>query len=197
MINRRKENGIAVGQLTMCRAPKVTVTRQSEAPCGDKCLALAGPAIYTTPASCSRNLSVFPMLRQMRQKKLSTPVLVLSAKPNVDNREKDLQGEGDDKLTKPFASSELLARLLALIRRATHAAEPTKLSAGDLALFTGILWGKPAPKAWIASDGKSQSEYQRPVPRKPGKAWRVQATSRAICTSSLESSRSRCNRSRK
>jgi DNA-binding response OmpR family regulator len=43
-----------------------------------------------------------------------------------------LQAGGDDYLTKPFAFSELLARVQALIRRATHTVEPTKLSAGGL-----------------------------------------------------------------
>ena len=47
---------------------------------------------------------------------------------------KGLQAGGDDYLTKPFAFSELLARVQALIRRATHVAEPTKLSAGDLTM---------------------------------------------------------------
>jgi two-component system OmpR family response regulator len=43
-----------------------------------------------------------------------------------------LQAGGDDYLTKPFAFSELLARIQALIRRATHATEPTRLVVGDL-----------------------------------------------------------------
>jgi two-component system OmpR family response regulator len=45
-----------------------------------------------------------------------------------------LQAGGDDYLTKPFAFSELLARIQALIRRATQAVEPTRLTAGDLTL---------------------------------------------------------------
>ena len=44
----------------------------------------------------------------------------------------DCRPVGDDYLVKPFAFSELLARIQALIRRATHAVEPTSLSAGDL-----------------------------------------------------------------
>ena len=74
------------------------------------------------------------LLRQLRQDKILTPVLILSAKASVDDRVKGLQAGGDDYLTKPFAFSELLARVQALIRRATQTAEPTKLSAGDLTM---------------------------------------------------------------
>jgi two-component system OmpR family response regulator len=74
------------------------------------------------------------LLRQLRQERILTPVLILSAKAGVDDRVKGLQAGGDDYLTKPFAFSELLARVQALIRRATHTAEPTRLSAGDLTL---------------------------------------------------------------
>ncbi len=62
------------------------------------------------------------------------PVIILSAKASVDDRVKGLQAGGDDYLTKPFAFSELLARVQALIRRATNAAEPTRLTVGDLQL---------------------------------------------------------------
>jgi two-component system OmpR family response regulator len=63
-----------------------------------------------------------------------TPVLILSAKATVDDRVRGLQAGGDDYLTKPFAFSELLARIQALIRRASHAPEPTRLTVGDLML---------------------------------------------------------------
>ncbi len=74
------------------------------------------------------------MLRQLRQDKILTPVLILSAKARVDDRVKGLQAGGDDYLTKPFAFSELLARVQALIRRAARTVEPTKLSAGGLTM---------------------------------------------------------------
>lgn len=74
------------------------------------------------------------VVRRLRQDKNLVPVLILSAKASVDNRVMGLQAGGDDYLTKPFAFSELLARVQALIRRATHVSEPTSLSAGDLAL---------------------------------------------------------------
>jgi two-component system OmpR family response regulator len=74
------------------------------------------------------------LIQQMRKENIRTPVIILSAKASVDDRVKGLQSGGDDYLTKPFAFSELLARIQALIRRATHAAEPTKLTVGDLTL---------------------------------------------------------------
>src|SRR5262249_3981461 len=52
----------------------------------------------------------------------------------VDDRVKGLQAGGDDYLTKPFAFAELMARVQALVRRATRAPEATTLSLGDLTL---------------------------------------------------------------
>jgi two-component system OmpR family response regulator len=72
------------------------------------------------------------LIRQVRQNHIFTPILILSAKVTVDDRVAGLQAGGDDYLTKPFAFSELLARVQALIRRATHTVEPTTLSAGDI-----------------------------------------------------------------
>ncbi|MEY2410014.1 MAG: two-component system, OmpR family, response regulator [Verrucomicrobiota bacterium] len=74
------------------------------------------------------------VIQRMRARGLRTPVLILSAKTSVDDRVKGLQAGSDDYLTKPFAFSELLARVQALIRRSTQAAEPTRLSVGDLSL---------------------------------------------------------------
>jgi DNA-binding response OmpR family regulator len=59
-------------------------------------------------------------------------VLFLSAKGSVDDRIKGFQSGGDDYLVKPFAFSELLARVQALIRRATRTTETTTLSVGEL-----------------------------------------------------------------
>ncbi|HNZ76746.1 MAG TPA: response regulator transcription factor [Verrucomicrobiota bacterium] len=74
------------------------------------------------------------LIRQLRARGKRMPVLILSAKASVDDRVKGLQAGGDDYLTKPFAFSELLARVQALIRRATQVAEPTRLVVGDLIL---------------------------------------------------------------
>jgi two-component system OmpR family response regulator len=74
------------------------------------------------------------LIRKLRAQKVQVPVLILSAKATVDDRVNGLQAGGDDYLTKPFAFSELLARIQALIRRASHTAEPTRLTVGDLTL---------------------------------------------------------------
>jgi two-component system OmpR family response regulator len=72
------------------------------------------------------------LVQRLRAKKIRTPVIILSAKAAVDDRVKGLEAGADDYLTKPFAFSELSARVQALIRRSTQAAEPTRLTAGDL-----------------------------------------------------------------
>jgi two-component system, OmpR family, response regulator len=74
------------------------------------------------------------LIDALRARGVRTPVLILSAKRAVDDRVRGLQAGGDDYLTKPFDFAELLARVQALIRRATGASEPTRLSAGDLTL---------------------------------------------------------------
>src|SRR5260370_40337707 len=74
------------------------------------------------------------LVQKLRKDGVRVPVIILSAKASVDDRVKGLQAGGDDYLTKPFAFSELLARVQALIRRASNVGEPTRLSAGDLML---------------------------------------------------------------
>lgn len=74
------------------------------------------------------------LLKELRAAGGVTPVIILSAKAGVDDRVRGLQAGGDDYLTKPFAFSELLARIQALLRRAAHTPEPTRLAAGDLQL---------------------------------------------------------------
>jgi two-component system OmpR family response regulator len=74
------------------------------------------------------------LIQRLRTKKIRMPVVILSAKASVDDRVRGLEVGGDDYLTKPFAFTELLARVQALIRRATQAAEPTQLTCGDLKL---------------------------------------------------------------
>ncbi len=74
------------------------------------------------------------MINEMRRNKVNTPVIILSAKRSVDDRVKGLQTGGDDYLVKPFAFSELMARIRALIRRATGASESTHLRVGDLSM---------------------------------------------------------------
>jgi len=76
-------------------------------------------------------LSVVKRLRAARRQ---TPILFLSARSSVDDRVRGLQAGGDDYLTKPFAFSELLARIQALVRRSTRAPDATLLVAGDVSL---------------------------------------------------------------
>ncbi len=74
------------------------------------------------------------LIERLRAAGVQTPVIILSAKRSLDDRVLGLQKGGDDYLTKPFAFSELLARLQALIRRASRQPEPTRLTVGDLSL---------------------------------------------------------------
>lgn len=74
------------------------------------------------------------VVQELRRQRINLPVIFLSAKGSVEDRVKGLQSGGDDYLAKPFSFTELLARLQALIRRSTHAAEPTTLSVGGLSL---------------------------------------------------------------
>ena len=74
------------------------------------------------------------LIEGLRQRGVATPVLILSAKRTVDDRVRGLQAGGDDYLTKPFAFAELKARVAALLRRGTAAAQPTRLAAGPIAL---------------------------------------------------------------
>src|SRR3954462_6310219 len=74
------------------------------------------------------------LIDEMRRRGIGTPVLILSARRSVDDRVKGLQAGGDDYLTKPFAFAELMARVQALLRRATRTPEPTTLTLGDLTL---------------------------------------------------------------
>lgn len=74
------------------------------------------------------------IIETLRANSIDLPVLILSAKRSLDDRIKGFNTGGDDYLTKPFAVSELLARLQALIRRATAQIEPYNLSHHDLSM---------------------------------------------------------------
>lgn len=77
-------------------------------------------------------LSGLTVIERLREKKVNLPVIILSAKQSVDDRVAGLRQGGDDYLTKPFAFSELLARIHALLRRATGAKDATVLTYADL-----------------------------------------------------------------
>lgn len=73
-------------------------------------------------------------IKEMRAKGMRTPVLILSALGDVDDRVKGLRAGGDDYLTKPYAYSELLARVEALARRPVPAEQETRYIVGGLVL---------------------------------------------------------------
>jgi len=97
-------------------------------------LAAAGPFDAAIVDVMLPHMDGLALIDALRAKGIRTPVLILSAKRTVDDRVRGLQRGGDDYLTKPFDFAELLARVQALIRRATGASEPTRLAAGDLTL---------------------------------------------------------------
>jgi two-component system OmpR family response regulator len=72
------------------------------------------------------------IIAALRQTGSRTPILILSALSDVDERIRGLQTGGDDYLVKPFAFSELLARVNALARRPHTKGEETRLKVGDL-----------------------------------------------------------------
>jgi two-component system OmpR family response regulator len=74
------------------------------------------------------------IISTLRSQNNHTPALILSALGDVDDRVEGLKAGGDDYLTKPFAFSELLARLDALARRNVAEAQETSLSAGGLVM---------------------------------------------------------------
>lgn len=120
IVNGLKQNGFAVDKVSD----------------GEEALALCGSVNYDALVLdiMLPKLDGLAVIRRMRHDKSLVPVLLLSAMASVDNRVAGLQAGADDYLTKPFAFSELLARIQALIRRATHVALPTTLVIGDLSM---------------------------------------------------------------
>src|SRR5262245_34409795 len=88
---------------------------------GEEALILAETTAYDTLVVdiMLPKLDGLSFIQRLRSRKVQVPVLILSARATVDDRVKGLQAGGDDYLTKPFAFSELLARIQALIRRSS------------------------------------------------------------------------------
>jgi two-component system, OmpR family, response regulator len=72
------------------------------------------------------------IIRTIRSKNITTPALILSALSDVDERVRGLRAGGDDYLAKPYAFSELLARVEGLMRRRGQDGQETRLKTGDL-----------------------------------------------------------------
>ena len=80
----------------------------------------------------------YEFAKNVRQKGIRTPILMLTAKAELDDKVTGLDSGADDYLTKPFMTKELLARLRALGRRTLHTVDET-LSYGDILLDIGTL----------------------------------------------------------
>lgn len=113
-----RQNGFAVDHLSQ----------------GDEALAVGAEAPFDAAVVdvMLPGMDGLSLVKCWRQQGVRMPVLLLSAKAAVEDRVRGLQAGGDDYLTKPFAFSELLARVQALLRRAHAITEPTRLEIGDL-----------------------------------------------------------------
>jgi two-component system OmpR family response regulator len=102
---------------------------------GEQALWMAGSAAYDAIVLdvMLPGLDGFAVCRTLRARDVWTPVLMLTARDAVEDRIEGLDTGADDYLLKPFAFSELLARLRALVRRG-QGERPTQLDAGDLRL---------------------------------------------------------------
>jgi two-component system OmpR family response regulator len=80
------------------------------------------------------DLDGLAVVKTMREVGIQTPVLMISALSDVDERVRGLRAGGDDYLTKPFAPDEMLARIEVLLRRRTVASHQTTLRVHDLEL---------------------------------------------------------------
>ena len=78
----------------------------------------------------------FDITREVRKKGIRTPILMLTAKSDIDDKVTGLDCGADDYLTKPFMTKELLARIRALGRRNIHSPDGT-LTFGDISLNPG------------------------------------------------------------
>lgn len=90
--------------------------------------------------------SGFEICRELRQQKISLPILVLTARNDLTDKVNALEAGADDYLTKPFSIHELLARIKAILRRPIETT-PLTLKVGDLSLdtntHTATYHGKP------------------------------------------------------
>jgi DNA-binding response OmpR family regulator len=102
---------------------------------GEKALELGTDALYDAILLDVRlpGMSGIEVCRELRQRGIEAPVLMLTARGLVEQRVEGLDAGADDYLTKPFVLAELLARVRALVRRGFHSGN-AKLRYSDLAL---------------------------------------------------------------
>jgi two-component system, OmpR family, response regulator len=129
------EDDLKIAQFVMkgLRAAELSADHAEDGESG-LTMALTGPydvAVVDLMLPGRDGLSV---IREMRREKVDTPVIILSARGEVADRVRGLETGADDYLPKPFAFSELLARIQALLRRAGGGAESPRLAVGDLTL---------------------------------------------------------------
>ena len=120
LVNGLKQNGYAVDRFAD----------------GESGLIAAGSSPYDAAVVdvMLPKLDGLSLVRQLRKDNPHMPVIFLSAKASIEDRIKGLQSGADDYLTKPFAFSELIARIQALIRRSSQTTEPTRLTVGEISL---------------------------------------------------------------
>lgn len=104
------------------------------APSGQDALSRARSADYAvmTIDRMLPDLDGIAVMRRLRDEGIATPVLIISALGEIDDRVRGLRAGGDDYLVKPFAFAELLARVEALARRSATVVKETMLRVGDL-----------------------------------------------------------------
>lgn len=107
-----------------------------EAESGDRAveLALAGEYHCVVLDIMLPGRDGFAVVEEVRSRNVSTPILLLTARDELESRVRGLEGGADDYLTKPFDLPELLARVSALIRRSHLRHQDTVLSVGDVSV---------------------------------------------------------------
>jgi DNA-binding response OmpR family regulator len=132
----------------VCRALRENAYAVDLADTGEKALAMASETAYDSILLDVRlpGLSGIQVCRELRDSKIDTPILMLTARSLVEQRVEGLDAGADDYLTKPFAVAELLARVRALVRRRSTRNRGT-VRYGDLELDTqrrrAIRSGRP------------------------------------------------------
>ena len=111
-------------------------------------------------------------LKKMREEGIKTPVLMLTAKSQIEDRVLGLDSGADDYLSKPFSSKELLARVRALTRRSSEAITSSEIKIGNISLNTTNFMLK-GPDGEVPLINK---EYQMLVEliKKPGRVISVE-----------------------